>query len=138
MHVGERHVLTVEKTSLVLKVLNALSTDAEAGGGEVLRTLKELEKFAKDGCGRLILDLDAIEEPDSEMPQGVRNVGVSLIGGVLVVTCQVSSREIVRIKMLTRRHSLPKHLISSFNGLFSSTADRIRAAFSRDDTPKPN
>jgi hypothetical protein len=138
MQAGERHVLTVEKPPLIRKVLNTLSTDVEPEGGEVLRTLKGLEKFAKEGCGRLILNLDAIEEPPGGVPQGVTNVGASLVGGVLVVTCKVTSRELLRIKVLTRRHSFPKHLISGFDALFSSTADRIKAAISRMGKPKAN
>jgi hypothetical protein len=136
MQAGEGHILTIEKPPLILKVLNALSTDVEAEGGETLGTLKRLEKFAKEGCGRLILNLGAIEEPISGTPQAVRNVGASLIGGVLVVTCQVPSREILRIKVLTRRHSLPKHLISIFDALFSSAAARLRTAVSRTCSPK--
>lgn len=138
MHAGDRHVLTIEDPPLILKTLNTLSMDVESDGGEAFRTLKRLEKFAKEGCGRLILNLDAIEEPPGGSPQKVRNVGASLIGGVLVVTCQVPSRELLRIKLLTRRRSFPKHLISSFDALFSSAAARIKTAVSRMGAPKPN
>ncbi|HET7212614.1 MAG TPA: hypothetical protein VFL79_03445 [Terriglobia bacterium] len=97
-----------------------------------------LEEFAKEGCGRLILRLDAIDELPDTAPHEVRNVGASLVGGVLVVTCQVTSRELVRIKLLTRRQSLPKQLITSFDGLFASAAARIRNALSRFGSAKPN
>ena len=138
MQLSERHALTFEDLTLIVEALGTLSTDVESQGGEVLRTLKRIEEFAKEGCGRLILNLDAIEEPLSGMPQEVRNVGASLVGGVLVVTCQVTSREMLRVKLLARRHSFPKHLISSFDVLFSSTASSIRTAISRMGKPRAN
>jgi hypothetical protein len=138
MQAGERHVVTIGDPPLIRKVLNTLSTDVGSEGGEVLRTLKRLEKFAKEGCGRLILNLDAMEESRGEMHQEVSNVGASLVGGVLVVTCRVTSRELLRIRGLTRRNSFPKQLVLGFDSLFSSAADRIRAAFSRADKPKAN
>lgn len=138
MRVGERHVLTIQELPLILQALNTLSTDVQRGDEEALRTLNRLEEFAKEGCGRLILNLDAIEEPLGGTPREVSNVGASLVGGVLVVTCQVTSRELLRIKVLTRRHAFQKHLISSFDSLFSSAAARIRTAFSRMGSPKAN
>lgn len=138
IQVGERHVLTIEKPPLILKVLNTLSTDVGSEEREVLRTLKGLEKFAKEGCGRLILNLDAVEESQAGMLQEVSNVGASLVGGVLVVTCKVTSRELLRIRVLTRNQSFPKHLISGFDALFSSAAARLRTALSRMGSPKKN
>ena len=138
MHVGERHVLTIEDRPLILKALNTLSTGLGSQGKETLRTLKRLEEFVKEGCGGLILKLDTIEELLGGTPQGIRNLQASLIGGVLVVTCQVTSREALRIKLLTRRQSLPKHLISNFDALFSSAAARLKTAISRMGNPKPN
>ena len=138
MHAGERHVLTIEDRPLILKALNTLSTGLGSQGEETLRTLKRLEEFVKEGCEGLILKLDTIEELLGGTPQGIRNLQASLIGGVLVVTCQVTSREALRIKLLTRRQSLPKHLISNFDALFSSAAARLRTAISRMGNPKPN
>ena len=138
MHVGERHLLTIQELPLVLEALSTLSTDVGREDGEALQTLLRLEEFAKEGCGRLILKLDAIDELPDTAPHEVRNVGASLVGGVLVVTCQVTSRELGRIKLLTRRHSLPKLLITSFDGLFTSAAARIKNALSRFGSAKPN
>lgn len=138
MRVGERHVLTIQDRPLIVEALSTLSTDVKQEGGEALRTLSRLEEFAKEGCGRLVLNLDTVEEPPGGMPPGVRNVGASLVGGVLVVTCQVTSREFLRIKLLTRRQSLSKQLISGVDGLFSSAASRIRNALSRIGSQKPN
>ena len=138
MHVGERHVLTIAERPLILKALDTLSTGLESERGETLGTLKRLEEFAKEGCGGLILKLDTIEELLGGTPQGVRNLRASLIGGVLVVTCQVTSREVLRIKLLTRRQSLSKHLMSSFDAFCSSAATRLRTAISRMGNPKPN
>jgi len=101
--IGERYILTIEDRPLVLKVLNTLSTGQDSQNGETLRTLKRLEEFAKEGCGSLILKLDTIEELLGGTPEGVRSVRASLIGGVLFVTCQVTSREALRIKLLARR-----------------------------------
>lgn len=138
MQLSERHALTFEDLTLIVEALNTLSTDVESQGGEVLQTLKRIEDFAKEGCGRLILNLDTVEEPLGGMPQEVKNVGASLVGGVLVVTCQVTSREMLRVKVLTRHHPFPKQLISSFDVLFSSTASSIRTAISRMGKPRPN
>lgn len=138
MRVGERHLLTIQELPLIVEALSTLSTDVGQGNGEAFRTLNRLEEFAKEGCGQLILKLDAIEGPPGGKSHEVRNIGASLVGGVLVVTCQVTSRELLRIKLLTRRHTLPKQLISSFDGLFSSAATRLRSALSRIGTPKPN
>lgn len=138
MWVGDRHVLTIEDRPLIVEALNTLSTDVQPEGGESLRTLTRLQEFVKEGCGRLILNLDAIEGPLSGPPHAVQHVEASLVAGVLVVTCQVTSRELLRIKLLARRQAFPKHLISSFDALFSSTAARIRAALSRMGRPKAN
>lgn len=138
MQSGERHVVTIGDPPLIRKVLNTLLTDMGSEGGEILRTLKGLENFSKESCGRLILNLDTVEESHGGMQKEVSNVGASLVGGVLVVTCKVTSRELLRIRGLTRRHSLPKQLVSGFDSLFSSAADRIRSAFSRKDKPKAN
>lgn len=138
MRVGERNLLTIQELPLILEALSTLSTNSGREDGEALRTLSRLEEFAKEGCGRLILKLDAVDEPTGGPPHEVTNVGASLVGGVLVVTCQVTSSELLRIKLLTRRHSLPKQLISSVDGLFSSAAARIRGALSRLGNPKPN
>jgi|GEM_PF-6097884 len=138
MHLGERHVLTIQETPLILEALSTLSADVEQDGGDSLRTLVKLEEFAKVGCGRLILNLDAIEEPPGGTSARVSNIDASLVGGVLIVTCQVTSPELLRIKVLTRRHTLPRQLISSVDGLFSSAAARIRHALSRIGNPKPN
>jgi len=138
MHAGKRHVLTIQDLPHIVEALNTLSRGIQAEGGEPLQTLNRLEEFAREGCGRLILNLDAIEESPGGTPRQDRKVGASLVGGVLVVTCQVTSHELLRIKVLTRRHSVPKQLISGFDGLFSSAAARIRSALSRIGNPKPN
>ncbi|MGA8183634.1 MAG: hypothetical protein WB819_08320 [Terriglobia bacterium] len=142
MWVGDRQVLKIEDLPLVVEALNTLSADVQHQGGESLRTLTRLQEFVQEGCGRLVLNLNAIEGPLSGPPDGppqeVRNVEASLVAGVLVVTCQVTSRELLRIKLLARRQTFPKHLISSFDALFSSTAARIRNALSRMGRPKAN
>jgi hypothetical protein len=131
MQVGNRHVLTIQEQPLILKALNALSRDIESKGGEAYRTLKRLAEFEKEGCGRLILNLREVEEPLGGSPANIRNVGASLVGGVLVVTCQVTTREIGEIKVLTRRHFFPTHLMSKFDSLFSHGVPGIETAVSR-------
>lgn len=138
MYLGERHVLTIEALPLVVKALNSLASANEAQGSGVLRTLRRLEDFAKEGCGKVILNLDAVEEPLANKYEEVRNVDAVLVGGVLVVKCQVTSQELLRIKELTRRNSLTNQLISGFDALFSSAAARIRSAVSRYGNPKSN
>ena len=138
MRVGERHLLTIQEPPLILEALSTLSMGVGQGNRKALRTLNRLEEFAKEGCGRLVLKLDAIDEPPGETLPGVKTVAASLVGGVLVITCQVTSSELVRIKLLTRRHSLPKQLISGVDDFISSAAARIKTALSRFNSPKPN
>ena len=134
MQVGEKHVLTIQEPPLILKALNALSTGVESEGGEACGTLKRLAEFEKEGCGRLILNLQEVQEQHDGSPGNIRNVGASLVGGVLVITCQVTTREIHQIKGLTRRHSFPGHLISKLDTLFSRAVPGVKAAISRIST----
>ncbi len=131
MQVGEKHVLTIQEPPLILKALNALSTGVESESGEAYGTLKRLAEFEKEGCGRLILNLQEAQEQKGGSPSNIRNVGVTLVGGVLVVTCQVTTREIHQIKGLTRRRSFPGHLIFKFDTLFSRAAPGVETAISR-------
>lgn len=131
MQVVERPVLTLEKPPFIREALKTLAADVGAAGGEVHGSLKRLEQFAKEDCGKLILNLHSTERPLSGTPSEVRSVGAGLIGGVLVVTCQVSPQELLRIEVHTRRHFFLKHLISSFDTLLSRAVAWIRAAISR-------
>jgi hypothetical protein len=131
MQVDKRHILTIQEQPLILKALNAVSTGVESSDGEACETIKRLAEFEKQGYRRLILDLRAIEEPLNGTPQEIRNVGASLVGEVLFVTCQVSTRELLRIKVLTRCHFFPRHPMSKFDALFSRAVAGIEIAVSR-------
>jgi hypothetical protein len=128
MQVGTRQVLTIEKPRLILKVLNALAMGVESEGGEPFGTLMRLEEFAKEGCGRLILNLRAVDESLRGTPQGVEKVGASLIGGVLVVTCQVTTPCMLQINELCRPRLVPKRLVSPLGALLRTLFSALRPA----------
>lgn len=124
MQRGNTHLLTIEEQALILKVLDTLSTAAGCESAEDRGTLKRLEEFAKEGCGRLLLRLCILEEPPSGSPVKVRTIGASLIGGVLVVTCQVTAREVHQLKRLTHQSSLAKPALPSLGRLLTRPAVR--------------
>lgn len=112
MVIGDRHVLIIEQKPLILKALNVLSTGVESQGSEVSGIFKRLEEFAKDDCGRLVLNLRVMEDALGELPANIRNLQASLVGGVLVVTCRVTTREMLQIKEPSHRYFFPRHVFS--------------------------
>jgi hypothetical protein len=117
MQVGERHVLAIDKPPVIQSVLDALWAGVQSDDSVPAETRKGLEEISKHGCDRLILNLRVIKAPFGETPAAIRNLGACLVGGVLVVSGQVTPSWILQIKEHSRRHSFPMHLISSF-GLF--------------------
>lgn len=120
------HLLTIEEQPLILKALDTLSTATDSEGANYRGTLKRLEEFGKEGCGRLLLNLHVVEEPLGRSPVNIKYVGASLIGGVLVVTCQVSAREVVQIKKLTHHSFLPRHVFPSLGHFLTRPPYRDR------------
>ena len=112
MQVGERHVFTLEEPSLIRTVLNVLSAEGESDGSGPLRTCTKLGELANQGCDALLLNLRVMEEPHEPTSPKIRNVGASLLGGILVVACQVTAPWIRQIEELSRCRSVPEYPIS--------------------------
>ena len=113
MQVGERHVFTIEEPPVIRTVLHALSAGVESDGSGPLGTCKMLGEFAKRGCDALLLNLRVIEEPLEPTSPEIRNVGASLLGGILIVACQVTAPWILQSEEFRRRPSAPEYSISS-------------------------
>lgn len=124
MQGSKMHLLTIEEQPVILKVLDTLSTATDCESAEARGTLKRLEEFAKEDCGRLLLRLRVVQDPPGGSPANVRSVGASLIGGVLVVTCQVTDREAVQIKKVTHQSLLPRLALPSLSNFLTRPADR--------------
>lgn len=80
MQISNRHVRTPQEQPFILKPLSVLPPAVEFEGAEARGILKRLEEFAKEGCGRLILNLPLKQEPLCGTPQEFRNVGTALVG----------------------------------------------------------
>lgn len=119
MQVGERHVLTIDRTPVVKSVLDELSADRSNCGvpDEIRRGFRE---FSNRGGTRLILDLQVIEPPAGEPPR-IKNISAYLAGEVLIVIGQVTLPWLLRIKELCRRHSFSKQLAACLRALFSGS-----------------
>ncbi len=111
MQVSERQVLTIDKPPVIKRVLGALSAGVRFDAGLATETRKKLEEFSKQGCNRLILNLRVIKTPFGGTPPAIRDLRACLVGGVLVVTGEVTPPWILQIREQCRRHFFPKHLI---------------------------
>lgn len=117
MQVNERHVLTINKQPVIKRVLDALSAGVKSDGSLPPETRKWLEEFSKKGCDRLILNLRVIKPPFGGTAAAIRNLRICLVGGVLVVTGQVTRPWILLIRDQSRRRFFPRHLIPGFGRL---------------------
>lgn len=138
MQAGRRHVLIIDKPLVVKNVLDELSAGVESVSTVPHEIRRGLEEFSKHGGARLILDLQVIEAPFGGAPATIRNISAYLVGGVLIVTGQVTSPWILRILQIKadrRRRFSPEHLISSFGALISSAGAEVETAVLRIASP---
>lgn len=113
MQEGERHIFTTGKASVIREELSVLFAAVNYEGDIIPGTRERLEAFAKEGCDRLVLDLRTVKDPPGGIAPGVRNLRVSQLGPVLVVTGEVTNPQILHeIEALRRTHSFPQHLAS--------------------------
>ena len=116
----ERHVLTIEEPPAIRDVLNVLSAEGNYESSVSAPTRQRLKEFATKGCDALILNLRVVKESLYGTPPMIK--GASLVGGVLVVACVVTSPWILRIEKLSHRDFFPKHSASGLanfvRGLF--------------------
>lgn len=107
MKEGERYVLTTGKASVILGALSLLLAGGKSEGNLTPGSRERLETFVSERCNRLILDLRRAKELPGAVAPKVRNLRVSHVGPVLVVTGQVTSFEILHeIESLCHSRSL--------------------------------
>ncbi len=114
MKEGERYILTTGKTSVIRNALSLVLAGVKSEGDITPGTRQGLEALTWERCDRLILDLRMAGEPPGDTSPRVRNLRVSHLGQVLVITGEVTAPEIIReIEALRYPHSSPQHLASS-------------------------
>lgn len=113
MKEAERCVLIIEKAPVIRGALSVLLAEVKSKNSLTPGTLETLEGFARQGCDKLILDLRNAKESLGGIAPGVRNLRISHIGQVLVVSAEVTEPGILqKIKDIHRAHHFPAHLAS--------------------------
>lgn len=117
MEDNERYILSTAKASVMRDVLALLFAAARSGDDSISGASPSLETCAKSGCDRMVLELLRPKEPPTGMSARVRNLRVSRLGRVLVVTGQATVPGILHdIDVVRRPRFFPEHLAS---GLFA-------------------
>lgn len=93
---GRRRVLTIGDRSVIRDVLSLILAAVRSGCAGCPDARQRLETLAGERWDRLILDLRTVIEPAGAVPPAVRNLRISCVGGVAVVTGEVSTPEIFR------------------------------------------
>jgi len=60
---ARRHIFTAENPQRIRSALSVLLAGAESEGDVTLGARERLRDFTRGGCGRLMLDLRAVEAP---------------------------------------------------------------------------
>lgn len=116
----ERYILTTGKASVIRDALSLVLAGVNSEGNLIPGTRKRPETFIGKQCDRLILDLRTAEGLPSAISQRVRNLRVSHLGRVLVVTGDVATPGILReIEALSHPHFFPKYAVSGLLALVS-------------------
>ncbi len=107
---GRRLIFTAEKPQRIRSALSVVLAGVESEG--VTRSARErLRDFTRGGCDRLMLDLRGVEAPPDGNYSAVRNIRAVRLGGVLVVTGEVTDPDVFRqIEWLRHPHVSLKHL----------------------------
>ncbi len=114
MKKGERYILTTGKASVIRNALYLVLAGVKSEGDLTPGTREGLSALVKERCDRLILDLRMAGEPPGSISPRVRNLRVSHLGEVLVVTGDVTAPGMIReIEALHHPHSSSQHLASS-------------------------
>lgn len=83
---AERYILTTDKPSIMRNVLSLVSAGANLDGAASQGAGICLDKVARDGCDRMILELRRPKGPATNIFPKIRNLRTSRFGRVLVVT----------------------------------------------------
>ncbi len=114
---SERYILTTARASVMRNVLTLVFAAGTSEDEGIPGANPSLETFAKSGCDRMILELQRPKEPPAGISPRVRNLRVSRLGRVLVVTGKATAPGILHdIDAVRRPRFFPGHLAS---GLFA-------------------
>jgi hypothetical protein len=94
-----RCVFTAQDAHRIRSVLSVLLAGVESKGNVTHagpEGFHQFKQFMRGGCDRLILDLRGVEVPSQGMSSAVRNVRAVRLGGVWVVTGEVTDPEVFR------------------------------------------
>jgi hypothetical protein len=115
---GERHVLAIGKASVIRKALSLVLEGVKSAGDASPDTCQSLEVFARNGCGRLLLDLRTARELPAGTAPRVWNLQANHLGQVLVVTGDVAAPDILQeVRALCRPHFSPQYLAAGLLAL---------------------
>ena len=109
----QRYILTTANLSVMRQVLSLLLGEVKSEGGVIPAPFPNLEVFANDGCDRMILELLRPKEaPEGVLPV-IRNLRISRLGRVLIVTGKATGPGILQdIEAVRRPHFFPELLAS--------------------------
>jgi DNA-binding response OmpR family regulator len=112
---ARRHIFTAEKPERIRSALSVLLAGAESQGDVTRSGRERLRDFTRGGCDRLMLDLRGAEAPSDGNYSAVRNIRAVRLGGVLVVTGEVTDPDVFRqIEWLRHPHVPAKRLAYNF------------------------
>jgi len=110
---SERYILATARASVIRDVLSLVFAAVKAEGDAIPGTGPSFETFAKSGCDRMVLELQRPNEPPAGISPRVRNLRVSRLGRVLVVTGKATAPGILHdLEALRRPRFFPEHLAS--------------------------
>jgi hypothetical protein len=113
-----RCVFTAQDAHRIRSVLSVLLAGVESEGNVTHNTPERFRQFMKGGCDRLILDLRGVEVPSEGRSSAVRNVRAARLGGVWVVTGEVTDPDVFRqIAELPHPHVPLKRVTSNLRAL---------------------
>jgi hypothetical protein len=112
---ARRVIFTAEKPDRIRSALSVLLAGVESQG-DVTRSARErLRDFTRGGCERLMLDLRDVAAPPDGSYSTVRNIRAVRLGGVLVVTGEVTDPDVFRqIKEVRHPRVSAKRLAYNF------------------------
>ena len=109
-----RQFLIAEEAPVIQNALYTLLAGVESKRDAVPGTRQRLEEIAAKGCNKLVLDLQAVEEPLAGMSPKVKSVRFDSSGNVVFIACELPARQFAQqTEELCRPHFLLKHLAFS-------------------------
>jgi hypothetical protein len=112
---GRRLIFTAEKPQRIRSALSVLLACVESQGDTTRSARERLREFTRGGCDKFILDLRGVDVPPGGISPAVKNVRAVHLGGVLVVTGEVTDLQVFRqIERLRHQQVSLERLRSNF------------------------